>query len=95
MICVVRLCEGKQKTRSDERLVTTIAMGCPFQPSEKQALLEAADTAERARLLTALVEMEVHSGAEPDDSVRHGGRERWPSTPPMSIPGCWRSLCVR
>ena len=59
------------ESTSDERLVTTIAMGCPFQPSEKQALLEAADTAERARLLTALVEMEVHSGAEPDDSVRH------------------------
>ena len=32
-------------------------MACPFAPSEKQALLEAADPDERARLLTTLVEM--------------------------------------
>jgi uncharacterized protein len=50
-----------------ERLVTTIAMVCPFEPSEKQALLEAADLAERARLLTAIVEMAVagQDGDEP------------------------------
>jgi Lon protease-like protein len=40
-----------------EHLVTSIAMACPFAPSEKQALLEAADPDERARLLTTLVEM--------------------------------------
>jgi Lon protease-like protein len=40
-----------------EHLVTSIAMACPFAPSEKQALLEAADPDERARRLTALVEM--------------------------------------
>jgi len=40
-----------------ERLVTSIAMICPFDPSEKQALLEAPDLDERARLLTAIVEM--------------------------------------
>src|SRR6202023_3431846 len=40
-----------------ERLVTSIAMICPFEPSEKQALLEAPDLEERARLLTAIVEM--------------------------------------
>ena len=50
-----------------ERLVTSIAMVCPFDPSEKQALLEAPDLAERARLLTAIVEMAVagHNGDEP------------------------------
>lgn len=42
-----------------ERLVTSVAMICPFEPSEKQALLEAPDLAERARLLTAIVEMAV------------------------------------
>jgi uncharacterized protein len=42
---------------SGERLVTSIAMICPFEPSEKQALLEAPDLNERARLLTAIVEM--------------------------------------
>jgi Lon protease-like protein len=40
-----------------EHLITSIAMLCPFAPSEKQALLEAADLDERARLLIALVEM--------------------------------------
>jgi len=42
-----------------ERLVTSIAMVCPFEPSEKQALLEAPDLEARARLLTAIVEMAV------------------------------------
>ena len=40
-----------------EHLINSIAMLCPFAPSEKQALLEAPDLDERARLLTALVEM--------------------------------------
>ena len=40
-----------------ERLVTSIAMICPFDPSEKQALLEAPDLDERARLLMAIIEM--------------------------------------
>jgi Lon protease-like protein len=55
----------------DERLVTTVAMVCPFAPSEKQALLEAKDTAERAKLLTALVEMAVVGGSVPDQPARH------------------------
>lgn len=42
-----------------ERLITSIAMVCPFEPSEKQALLEAPDLAARAQLLTAIVEMAV------------------------------------
>ena len=44
---------------SDERLVTTLAMACPFEPSEKQALLEARDLAERGRVMTTLFEMAV------------------------------------
>jgi Lon protease-like protein len=40
-----------------EHLLTSIAMLCPFEASEKQALLEAADLEERARLLVALIEM--------------------------------------
>ena len=40
-----------------EHLVTSIAMMCPFAPNEKQALLEAKTLEERARLLTALIEM--------------------------------------
>lgn len=41
----------------DEYLVTSIAMLCPFDPSEKQALLEAQDLLTRSELLTAIVEM--------------------------------------
>jgi uncharacterized protein len=54
-----------------ERLVTTIAMVCPFEPSEKQALLEAPDLAERARLLTAIVEMAAANRPLDGGDVRH------------------------
>lgn len=40
----------------DERLVTTLAMVCPFDAGEKQALLESADLTGRAKLLIGLVE---------------------------------------
>lgn len=50
----------------DERLVTSLAMICSFTPSEKQALLEAPDLAERAKLLIALVEMAILDAHEGD-----------------------------
>ena len=37
--------------------MTSLAMICPFAPSEKQALLEAQTLDQRAQLLTALIEM--------------------------------------
>jgi len=40
-------------------LVTTLAMVCPFEPSEKQALLQAGSLAARAKLMTALIEMSL------------------------------------
>src|SRR3546814_4548238 len=39
----------------DARLVTTLAMICPFAANEKQALLEAGSLAERADLLLAQI----------------------------------------
>jgi uncharacterized protein len=54
-----------------ERLVTSIAMICPFEPSEKQALLEAPDLDERARLLTAIVEMAVLNRSSEGPGARH------------------------
>jgi hypothetical protein len=45
---------------ADERLVTCLSMICPFEASEKQALLEASNLLERSRILTTLVEMSVH-----------------------------------
>ena len=39
----------------DESLVTTLSAVCPFDPVEKQALLEAVDLPARAATLTALM----------------------------------------
>jgi Lon protease-like protein len=41
----------------DDMLVTTLCMVCPFDPLEKQALLEAATDADRGRALLALLQM--------------------------------------
>ena len=45
-------------------LVNSLAMICPFSPSEKQALLEASTGEARAEVLVALMEMGSCSGAE-------------------------------
>jgi hypothetical protein len=42
---------------ADDALVVTLAMVCPFEPIEKQALLEAPGDAERADTLLALLRM--------------------------------------
>lgn len=43
-------------------LVTTLAMTCPFEPREKQALLECASLAERSDLMISLFEMALLGG---------------------------------
>ena len=53
----------------DERLVTSLAMICPFDEAEKQAMLEAPSLAERAQLLTAILEMSVHQEFEKGPST--------------------------
>lgn len=45
----------------DERLVTTLSMVCPFDPAEKQVLLEAEDLAQRCKLLIGFVESAVRA----------------------------------
>lgn len=44
---------------SDDKLMTSLAMICPFEAKEKQALLEAACCKERAKLFMTLLEMEA------------------------------------
>lgn len=44
------------KQTPDDRLVTTLAMVCPFEPHEKQALLESEDLAHRCKLIIGLIE---------------------------------------
>jgi len=41
----------------DSRLITTLAMICPFEPSEKQALLEQICHVERAKTFMTMLEM--------------------------------------
>ncbi|OFW99070.1 MAG: hypothetical protein A3D94_05415 [Alphaproteobacteria bacterium RIFCSPHIGHO2_12_FULL_66_14] len=45
------------KQSADANLVTSLSMVLPFGPAEKQALLEAADSTARAKLLVAFLEM--------------------------------------
>ncbi|MGH6959770.1 MAG: LON peptidase substrate-binding domain-containing protein [Dongiaceae bacterium] len=57
-------------TTEDDKLVTSLAMVCPFEPNEKQALLEAATLADRGNVMIALLELAVlvRNGEE---SARH------------------------
>lgn len=48
--------ETVEETPND-RLVTSLAMTCPFGPNERQALLEAADLTARAEMVITLLEM--------------------------------------
>jgi Lon protease-like protein len=57
----------------DDRLITTLAMVCPFSANEKQALLEAADPQARVRTLMTLMEMASlqQRGAGDDQQPKH------------------------
>jgi hypothetical protein len=55
---------------SCETLVSSLAVVCPFEPSEKQALLEAPDLEARVKLLIALLEMASLPQRE-TESARH------------------------
>ncbi len=54
----------KAADASPQSLIVSLAMGCPFQPNEKQALLEAKTLAEQAQCLITL--MELAGGDEND-----------------------------
>jgi Lon protease-like protein len=54
---------------ADDTLVTTLCMVCPFEPVEKQAMLEAPTDADRANALLALLRM----GARGDDRCSDTG----------------------
>ncbi len=53
-----------------EALVVSLAMGCPFEPNEKQALLEAQDTAARAECLVTLMEMSCVDDGKSDSFLQ-------------------------
>ena len=51
----------------DEALITSLAMVCPFEPLEKQALLEASSLADRALTLRALLRIDAHETPDSDE----------------------------
>ena len=57
---------GAIEGADDARLVASLAMMCPFRASEKQAVLEAPDLTERARVIVTLLEMAL---VEPSDGA--------------------------
>jgi len=62
------------KACDSEKLVTTLSMICPLDVSDKQALLEAPTTFDRAEILTTMLEMQVSSHgliSENSGNVRH------------------------
>lgn len=54
----------------NEQILNTLAMVCPFDVAEKQALLEANDASHRAVLLVAMMEMALHEEDSGNDA-RH------------------------
>jgi Lon protease-like protein len=59
------------ESASDQMLVNSLAMMCPFEPREKQALLECADFAEQSDMLITLLEMAVHEAESSANRARH------------------------
>ena len=57
---------GAAASCPDEKLLTTLAMICPFTPAEQQALLEAPNALARGELLVSLLEI-----ACPDCAKQH------------------------
>ncbi len=52
------------KDADDEIVINALAMMCPFEPEDKQALLECATLSERRETLSALMEFALHSDGE-------------------------------
>jgi uncharacterized protein len=59
------------KEASDEALVVALSMMCPFEPREKQALLECRDLPELAHLLRSLLEMGIRDADGASSGVAH------------------------
>jgi Lon protease-like protein len=53
----------------DDTLVVTLGMACPFEPAEKQALLEAVHESDRAAILLALLQMGAAGPDQPSGRV--------------------------
>ena len=54
------------KEAEDELLINTLSMLCPFEPEEKQALLEAPSLSTRRETLVTLIEFSLRGGSAED-----------------------------
>lgn len=54
------------ETAPPEALINSLSMALPFEPSEKQALLEAADLTDRSAVLTALMTIDAAETGDGD-----------------------------
>lgn len=59
------------KEASDDALVIALAMMCPFEPREKQALLECRGGDDRTELLISLLDMGVHASGSAASGIAH------------------------
>jgi Lon protease-like protein len=57
------------KAAPSEALVNSLSMALPFEPAEKQALLEASDSSRRREALVALLEIDAASTTADDDDA--------------------------
>ena len=56
---------------SDEKLITCLSMICPFDPQEKQALLEAKCCNKRSELFMTMLEMSTCANGNCDPDTKH------------------------
>jgi len=68
-----RRCHGQLSTdwdtmqeADDELLINSLSMLCPFEPEDKQALLEAPSLSTRRETLTTLLEFALRGGTDED-----------------------------
>jgi Lon protease-like protein len=54
----------------EEALINSLSMALPFDPAEKQALLEAADLSGRRETLTALLEIDAAENSDEPPSLQ-------------------------
>ncbi|MEI4471785.1 LON peptidase substrate-binding domain-containing protein [Frigidibacter sp. MR17.24] len=58
------------KDAEDELLLNSLSMLLPFEPEEKQALLEAPDLGQRRETLVTLIEFALRSGGEGEETLQ-------------------------
>lgn len=58
------------KKASDDTLVTVLSMACPFEPAEKQAILEAENSVKRAEIFMMMLEMAVIAAENGNDTTQ-------------------------